>query len=96
MSDFIQKRVDEARARAARLIDGVERPAEAEEKINAAFRSVFGRPDGRMVMDYLRSITLNTVLPPSATDGELRMQEGMRRLFGIIDARRSSKPQQNE
>lgn len=94
MSDYIDKRVAEARARAARMIDGVERPAEIEEKINGAFRSVFGRKDGQLVMDYLRSITLNTVMPPSASDAELRMQEGMRRLFGIIEARRSSKPKQ--
>lgn len=72
-------------------IDGFLRAPDLEEKINAAFAATLNGPSGRMVMDYLRSITVNTVLPPSASDGELRMQEGMRRLFGIIDARRGAK-----
>lgn len=92
MSDFVDRKLKELRDRQMRTLDGIERPADLEEKINGAFRSALNGPPGQLVMDYLRSITINTVLPPSATDGELRMQEGMRRLFGIIEGRRSSQP----
>ncbi|MFD2175692.1 hypothetical protein ACFSM0_16480 [Rhodobacter lacus] len=75
--------------------DGLIRGEEAEERINIAFRGAFAGPNGKLALDYLRSITLNTVLPATATDAELRMQEGMRRLFGIINTRANSTPKES-
>jgi len=43
-------------------------------------------------MDYIKSISINAIMHPSCTDAELRMQEGMRRLAGILDHRRKTKP----
>lgn len=96
MSDIVERKIRELRERQAQSPDGIVRSSDVEEKINAACRSALNTPSGKMVMDYLRSITLNTVLPPSASDAELRMQEGMRRLFGILDARRNSTPPAEE
>lgn len=91
MSNFLEERMKAmAQDIAQRSPDGIMRDPAAEERINAACRAALGSGSGKLVMDYLRSITLNTVLPPSATDGELRMQEGMRRLFGILERRVNS------
>ena len=96
MTTAFERKVVEMRERSAASIDGFVRAPEIEERINGAVRSAMGTPSGRMVMDYLRSITLNAVLPHSASDGELRMQEGMRRLFGILDARLNTTPKAKE
>jgi len=72
--------------------DGVIRSPDAEEKINQTVRAVLSGPNGRALMDYLRSITVNFVVPPSATDAELRHHEGKRHLFQILDARLKSQP----
>lgn len=88
----LEKRIREAREKAAVSFDGIIRNPAKEDQINGAFRSVFAGPAGQTVLDYLRSITLNTVLPPEASDAQLRNQEGMRRLFGIIHARATSTP----
>jgi len=94
MSDFIEKRARAAQ-KAEGTIDAFARPADLEEKINSVCRSVLTGPEGDKLMNYLQSITVMTVMPASATDGELRMQEGMRRLYGIMDARRRSEPKSN-
>ncbi|HXS31668.1 MAG TPA: hypothetical protein VN755_12595 [Steroidobacteraceae bacterium] len=73
-------------------LDGYVRSEQAEEKINQSCRQALNGPVGDAVMDYLRSITVNTVMPPDCSEGALRMQEGMRRLFGILEARRTSSP----
>ena len=88
----IDKRITSARQAAAESIDGFHRPKSLEEEINAHCRNVLNGPEGGFVMDYLKSITTSIVMPPSCTDAELRMQEGMRRLVGIMDARRRSTP----
>jgi hypothetical protein len=92
MSEFIEKRIRDLKPADAGTIDGFKRPAEMEERINIVCRGVLGSDEGEKLMNYLQSITVMTVMPPSATDAELRMQEGMRRLFGILDARRRSTP----
>ncbi|NUB46821.1 hypothetical protein GEU84_020770 [Fertoebacter nigrum] len=87
LEDIVDRRVRELRARVAASPDGHLRTEDAEARINGAFQAALSGPPGDLVLDYLRSITVNVVLPASATDQELRMQEGMRRLFGIILAR---------
>lgn len=89
---IIDRKIREIRDRAAQSVDGTIRAPDIEEKINGAFRAAFAGKSGQLALDYLRSITMNTVLPATASDAELRMQEGMRRLFGIIHARATSEP----
>jgi len=92
MSYFLEKRVQQLKESRHKSIDGFERPPEADERLNELARRLLNSEDGEKLMNYLYSITVNTVLPASASDAELRMQEGMRRLVGIMDARRKSEP----
>lgn len=92
MSD-LSKKITEMQARGARHgPDGFARSPEAEERLNALCRTLFTSPAGQEVMEYLRSITVNAVMPPNASDAELRDREGMRRLVGILDQRMKSAP----
>jgi len=88
------KKIRQAHEAMAKSIDGFARSPASEEKINQACRAALNTPDGKVLMDYLRMITVNTVMPAEVSDGQLRMQEGMRRLFGIMDARRNTTPTQ--
>lgn len=86
----VKRKIQEISELAANSIDGYTRPPQAEEQINAICRDVLNGTAGEALMDYLRSITTNAVMHPSCSDAELRMQEGMRRLVGIMDARRKT------
>ena len=68
-------------------IDGVTRSKEAEQRINALCQTVLQSEGGKQFMDYLRSITLNFVVPPTGTDAQLRHHEGKRELFMILQGR---------
>ena len=87
----VKRKIQEISELAANSIDGWSRPPKAEEQINAVCRDVLNGSAGEALMDYLRSISTNAVMHPSCSDAELRMQEGMRRLVGILDARRKTK-----
>ncbi len=87
----VKRKIQEISELAANSIDGWSRPPRAEEQINALCRDVLNGSAGEALMDYLRSISTNAVMHPSCSDAELRMQEGMRRLVGILDARRKTK-----
>lgn len=78
-----------AREEGARVspFDGIFRSQEQESQINKTLASVLATRDGKQMMEYLKSITLSAVLPETASDGEMRYREGMRRLVQIIDAR---------
>lgn len=89
---LIRKVIAEARQGSEKTVDGVPRDDDLEEKINAACRAALNTPAGNMLMDYLKSITTNAVLPASASDAELRMMEGMRRVVAILDTRRNTNP----
>ncbi|WP_138469872.1 hypothetical protein [Poseidonocella sp. HB161398] len=75
-------------------IDGIPRTAQGDEQINDICRAALNTPAGERLMDYLRSITASVVMPPSASDAELRDLEGMRRLHGILDYRRKTTPKE--
>ena len=90
MDHAVKRKIQEISELAANSIDGHARPPKAEEQINAICRDVLNGASGDALMDYLRSITTNAVMHPSCSDSELRMQEGMRRLVGIMDARRKT------
>lgn len=91
-SDALSKLAQGGAAPQERPIDGWKRPPDLEERINDACRTALNGPAGDLVMDYIKSITLNAVMPASASDAELRDMEGMRRLCGILDTRRKSTP----
>lgn len=67
--------------------DGIVRELEKEATLNALFASVFSREDGREVLRYLRSVTIEAVAGPGVTPDELMHREGMRFLVGIIEQR---------
>lgn len=90
----IEKKIVEARERAADSVDGFSRDKKLEGRIDTTCRNLLNGPEGDFLMDYLKSITTQVVLPHSASDAELRMMEGQRRLVGILDVRRRSKPKE--
>lgn len=67
--------------------DGHTRSPKAEERLDLIVEAAFDTEPGRQTLDYLKSITINHVLSPQATDAELRSLEGARRLVAIIQAR---------
>lgn len=83
--DEIRERITGGKT--ARGPDGLIRTPEAEKKLNEMAVAVFGTKAGGAFLDYLKSITLNAVMPPDATDAQLRHREGMRDLVRIIQNR---------
>ncbi|MGE3479758.1 MAG: hypothetical protein AB7G80_09860, partial [Dongiaceae bacterium] len=53
-------------------IDGYNRSIDAENELNSMFAGVFTLAAGIKILDYLRGITLNTVVPHSASNEVLR------------------------
>jgi len=53
-------------------------------EIDQVFTSVFNQIDGKKVIEYLESITINSVCSPQATDSTLWHLEGQRYLLHII------------
>ena len=69
-------------------IDGHPRSKEADAAISESVARVLSTGDGKVMFDWLRQITVNKVLGASATDAELRFQEGMRCVTALLEARR--------
>ena len=55
------------------------------EKIAHEYTRTFSGASGRAVLEHLRRITIERVLGPHATDGELRSLEGARALVHQIE-----------
>lgn len=55
------------------------------EKIAHEYARTFSGASGRAVIEHLRKITIERVLGPHATDGELRSIEGARALVHQIE-----------
>ncbi len=68
-------------------IDNFPRSKENDEKISKDIRAAFRTPNGQQVLKYLRSITIEAVTGPAASDAELRHLEGQRYLVGLIERR---------
>lgn len=68
-------------------IDNFPRSRANDEKISKDIRSLFRTPNGQEVMKYLRSITIEAVTGPAASDAELRHLEGQRYLVGLLERR---------
>jgi hypothetical protein len=67
--------------------DGVARAPHVEKLINEQLALAFKGEVGKAVMDYLRSISIDMVCGPFASDAELRHLEGMRFIVGIVSQR---------
>jgi hypothetical protein len=65
-------------------VDGRLMSPQQEATLNRAFAGCFADGAGEVVITYLRQITINTVLPPTAPEAQLRHHEGMRDLVRIM------------
>lgn len=67
--------------------DGKGRQEDVERKLNEAFAICFSSVTGQMVRNYLRSVSVNSCLPPGTPMETITYMEGARWLMGIIDSR---------
>ena len=70
--------------------DGVIRSLAEHSRINELLALAFRGDSGKQAMDYLRSISIERVCGPHASDAELRHLEGMRFVVGVISQRISA------
>ena len=68
-------------------LDGFQRSQSEDQRISKNIDSIFKTPTGKEVLKYLRSITIESVQGPNASDAELRHLEGQRYLVGLIERR---------
>jgi len=71
----------------AKSIDGYVRSEEKERNLNKSFAGLFKGDDGKLVLDYIKSITTEAVAGPNIDSNQLFHLEGMRFLAGIIQTR---------
>jgi hypothetical protein len=71
----------------AKSIDGYVRSEEEERNLNKSFAGLFKGDDGKLVLDYIKSITTEAVAGPNIDSNQLFHLEGMRFLAGIIQTR---------
>ena len=65
-------------------VDGYPRPKEKDEQISKVIDSVFKTPNGKEMLQYMRSITIDAVSGPNIPDIELRHLEGQRYLVALL------------
>ena len=68
-------------------LDNFKRGSDEEENLNSAFSALFGTDIGLSVLQYLKSITIDSVGGPEISDNSLRHLEGQRYLVGLIQRR---------
>ena len=68
-------------------IAGYPRSKEQDERLSHDIAQCFHTPNGKEVLKYLRSITIESVSGANITDSELRHLEGQRYLVGLIERR---------
>lgn len=71
----------------ANSIDGYIRTPEEDKVLNKHFANVFKGDEGKKVLNYLQSITIEAVAGPNIDSNRLFHLEGMRFLVGIIKTR---------
>jgi hypothetical protein len=64
--------------------DGRQFPVETDKELNRIAHQIFGSGPGASFLVFLESITLRSILPPTASDAVLRDHEGQRRLVAMI------------
>ena len=65
-------------------VDGYPIAKQKDEEISKVIDSVFKTPNGKEMLQYLRSITIDAVSGPNISDPELRHLEGQRYLVALI------------
>jgi hypothetical protein len=70
--------------------DGILRARAEHQRLNELLATVFKGDAGKSALDYLRSISIERVCGPHATDAELRHLEGMRFIVAVISQRISA------
>tara|TARA_R110002167_G_scaffold43800_2_gene132159 strand:+ start:350 stop:607 length:258 start_codon:yes stop_codon:yes gene_type:complete len=65
--------------------DGIGRSEKLNDRIADAFDVTFRSEAGRLVLDYLESVTIKRTAGPEVTDQHLRHLEGQRFLVGMIN-----------
>jgi hypothetical protein len=68
-------------------IDSEKRAVMTEHQLNLLAARIFATGGGRDFLDYLKTITINRVCGPFASNEELRHLEGARWLVGVIQQR---------
>ena len=67
--------------------DGLKRPPKFERNLNECFALIFQGAAGKEVLDYLKSVTTNRVIPPGMEPQAYVYAEGARWLMGVISTR---------
>ena len=81
------KDLKKEKPKVANSIDGYVRTEKDEEILNKHFANVFKGDEGKKVLSYLQSITIEAVAGPNIDSNRLFHLEGMRFLVGIIKTR---------
>ena len=68
-------------------LDNFKRGSDEEENLNSAFSALFGTDIGLSVLQYLKSITIDSVGGPEISDNSLRHLEVQRYIVGLIQRR---------
>ena len=68
-------------------LDGLLTNQAAEDKINDACASVFRTGAGKILLDYLRKVTVDRVAGPEVNPNALLHMEGGRWVYGILVSR---------
>ena len=68
-------------------LDGRSFPEGVNDRIDRTVFLALGNANGRELLAFLESITLRTVMPVTASDGDLRDMEGQRRLVAMLKQR---------
>jgi len=67
--------------------DPVPRTPENEARLDYLVERALTTEDGAQLLAYLKSITINQVLSPDASDQRLRAQEGARGVVALLQSR---------
>ena len=68
-------------------VDGYPRSKEQDEQISKVIESVFKTPNGKEMLQYLKSITIEAISGANISDAELRHLEGQRYVYAILERR---------
>ena len=68
-------------------LDNFQRSADDEQQLNTLFTSCFITENGKKILEYLISITIESVAGSEVSDSSLRHLEGQRYLVGLIQRR---------
>ena len=76
-------------------LNNFKRGSDEEEKLNSVFTALFSTDIGVSVLQYLKSITIDSVAGPEISETALRHLEGQRYIVGLIQRRVNKGKSQN-